>query len=420
MHEKKMESIINRLSKIIDKSPKSFSDNLSKNWRSFEVGGIHVYLIGENLDAYNELLEELLNKEKWGAKFSEKYVDEVLKNSIFGILEGGIDKAKEDFAVICHTIETYSIEQTIHIPLGGISMYDIEELSLGKVKITRVTEATLKEILAATKAITRATKNSPEEQDFFIQKDNEYLSREFLEKICAVYRVVAEPDRANELAERETQRALDLLRYSIPALYDREDVFRIDLSSQTPSSYQPTLTLSSVGFVQNRRRLTRNYELSANNLEILKKIRVFELSGILRKPNNELNEFEKSLLRGLHWFAGSQTQVEIENEFLNLTTCLEVFFTPKGRDPISNSIAEGVALVLSKDLIERKNLKRRVKELYGYRSKVSHGKHISILNKDLDDLKQISMFLLVKMVERKEEFASIEDLINWLEEQKLS
>lgn len=192
------------------------------------------------------------------------------------------------------------------------------------------------------------------------------------------------------------------------------------MSSQTPSTYQPTLTLSSVGFVQNRRRLTRNYELSANNLEILKKIRVFELSEILRKPNNELNEFEKSLLRGLHWFAGSQTQVEIENEFLNLTTCLEVFFTPKGRDPISNSIAEGVALVLSKDLIERKNLKRRVKELYGYRSTVSHGKHISILNKDLDDLKQISMFLLVKMVERKEEFASIEDLINWLEEQKLS
>lgn len=422
MHPKKVESITNQLSKIIDNAPKSLSESEhhSTNWRLLERGGIYFYLIGENLDAYNKLLEELLNKEKWGEKFSEKYVDEVLQNSMFLILRSGIEKAIVDFVEICRTIEAYSIEQMIHIPLGGISMYGIEELSLGKVQIKKVTEVTLNEILEATRAIIKTSKNSLEEQECIIQKSNENLSSEFLDKVCSVYRVVAEPLRARELAEQETQRSLDLLRYSIPALYSDENRIRIDLSSQSSFSYQPTLIISSAGFIEDRRRLNRTYELSVSNLEVLKELGIFEVSSILRKPYEQVNDFEKTLLRGIHWFASSQTQIEMENEFLNLTTCLEVFFTPEGGDPISNSVAEGVAFILGEDLVERKYLKRRVKKLYGHRSKVSHGGHADILNKDVFDLKYIAMSLLVKMIEWREQFVSREELIDYLENQKLS
>jgi hypothetical protein len=366
------------------------------------------------------LLKELLNKEKWGEKFSEKYVDEVLQNSMFLILRSGIEEAIVDFVEISRTIETYSIEQTIHIPLGGISMYGIEELSLGKVQIKKVTEATLNEILEATQAIIKTSKNSLEDQELITQKSNENLSSEFLDKVCSIYRVVAEPLRARELAEQETQRSLDLLRYSIPALYSDENRIRIDLSSQSSFSYQPTLIISSAGFIEDRRRLNRTYELSKSNLEVLKKARIFEVSNILGKPYEQVNDFEKTLLRGIHWFASSQTQIEMENEFLNLTTCLEVFFTPEGGDPISNSVAEGVAFILGKDLATRKRLKHRVKKLYGYRSRISHGGHTDILNQDLFDLKHIAMNLLIKMIEWREKFVSRKELIDHLEYQKLS
>jgi hypothetical protein len=298
-------------------------------------------------------------------------------------------------------------------------MYDIEDISLGRIQIIKITEVILKEIIEATTEIIRKTKNSLEEQDFFIREDIEDLSRAFSGEICAVYRVVAEPSRAIELAEQETQRALDLLRYSIPVLHRNEDRVRIDLSSQVPFGYQPAITLSSAGYLKNRQLRNSNYEISAKSLEALEKIRVFELSDILKKPYKDVNEFEKLLLRGIHWFARSQTQVEVENEFLNLTTCLEVFFTSEGGDPISNSIAEGVAFTLGKELAERKRLKRRVKKLYGLRSKVSHGGHSSILARDIIDLKSIAMSLLVKMVEWSKDFSSQKDLVNWIEEQKL-
>jgi hypothetical protein len=83
MHQKKMESILNRLSKIIDHTSETLSENISKSWRSFGGDEIKFYLHGEHLDAYNKLLKELLDKEKWGEKFLEKYVDKVLQNSMF-------------------------------------------------------------------------------------------------------------------------------------------------------------------------------------------------------------------------------------------------------------------------------------------------------------------------------------------------
>lgn len=419
MYQEKIESIVNRLSKINDYTSEPFSEDIYKNWCSFTRNGVKFYLYGESLATYNKLLKELLDKEKWSEKFSENYVDKVLKNTIFTLLESGIKKAKENFAKICSTIETYSTEQIIYIPLGGIVMYDVENIFLGKIQIIKITESILQEIIEATKKITRTTKSSPEEQNFIIQEDSEYLSREFLGEICAIYRVVAEPLRAIELAEQETQRALDLLRYSIPILHRNEDRVRIDLSSQVPFGRQPAITLSDIEYNKNSQLRIFSYEISVSNLEILKKIRIFELSDILRKPYEQVNEFEKLLLRGIHWFARSQTQVEVENEFLNLTTCLEVFFTPEGGDPISNSIAEGVAFILSKELTERKRLKDRVKKLYKFRSKISHGGHSPILTRDVIELKSIAMKLLVRMVDRSKDFSHRQDLVNWLEDQKL-
>lgn len=422
MHEKKIEKILSQLSRIIDDAPNTPAefDRLSGNWLALTRDEKYFYIIGDDVDAYNKVLEDLINKEKWRDKFSEKYINDVLRETMFEILEGGIEKAKKTFCKACQDIESFSIEQTIHIPLGGILMYDIEEIFLGKVQIKRVTESALQEILEAINNITKLTSHSPEEQEYFIQENNRILPEVFLGRVCSVYRVVAEPRRAIELAEQETQRALDLLRYSIPAVSKDKCRVRIDFSSQVSLSFQPSLALSAVSFWQDRKLLNNSYELSKSNLKVLEKLRIFELSEILSKPYEQVNEFEKVLLRGVHWFASSQTQVERENEFLNLTTCLEVFFTPEGGDPISNSIAESLAFILGKDLVERKRLKKRVKELYGLRSKISHGSHSSVLDKDITDLKSIATSLLAKMTERSKDFSSRNDLMDWLETQKLS
>ena len=420
MHEKKKHSILNKIVGIIENTPKNFSKNDYGNWRCLERRGIIFDLAGDSLDTYNDVLRDILNQERWGEKFSEKYVDKILKNLLFDIIEFGTDIAKENFDSICYDAESYSTEQVVYVPLGGISMYGVEELNLGRIQFKKITRVILEEILEATRAILKTTKVSFEEQQLFIEETEEDLSEKFLDKVCATCRVIAEPKRAQELAEQETQRALDLLRCSIPVLYKSQENIKIDLLPQVPSSFQSTLVLSSSGYVLDRTRLNRNYELSPANLEVLEKIGVFEVSKILQKSYTDLNDYEKTLLRGIHWFASSQTQVEIENEFLNLITCLETFFTREKGEPISNSIAEGIAFVLAKDLTKRKKIKQRIKCLHGMRSEVSHGGHSNILNKDIQELRSIATNLLIKMIEKQSTFTSRSDLLNWLEDQKLS
>jgi len=55
----------------------------------------------------------------------------------------------------------------------------------------------------------------------------------------------------------------------------------------------------------------------------MERIGAFKLSDILAKPEKQLTDFEKTLLRTLHWFSSSLTQPEIENQLLNMITCLE-------------------------------------------------------------------------------------------------
>ena len=116
----------------------------------------------------------------------------------------------------------------------------------------------------------------------------------------------------------------------------------------------------------------------------------------------------------------SQKTMERENKFLNLTTCLEAFFTPKERDPITNAIAEGCAFVLSEGFENRKAIHRRVKLLYGQRSGLSHGGKTAILDSELTEIALIAWQLLYAMTAKLDEFQSKESLREWIEEQKFT
>ena len=56
----------------------------------------------------------------------------------------------------------------------------------------------------------------------------------------------------------------------------------------------------------------------------------------------QVGEFERTLLHSVHWYSSSLTQYEIENQFLNLITCLETLLTQRDGNPIRTAIAEGV------------------------------------------------------------------------------
>jgi hypothetical protein len=66
--------------------------------------------------------------------------------------------------------------------------------------------------------------------------------------------------------------------------------------------------------------------------------------------------------------------------------------------PIGTALAEGVALLLDDTLDARRALKKRMKELYGKRSAVSHGGGKAILDVEYAEMEQAAGALLVTLI----------------------
>ena len=150
----------------------------------------------------------------------------------------------------------------------------------------------------------------------------------------------------------------------------------------------------------------------------MKQIGVFDVATLLSQET--LTEYQETLLRGIHWFANSQTQDESENILLGLITCIETFLTPRDGGPVTTAIAESIAIIGGKDLASRKRLKKKVKGLYCLRSRISHGGKKAILDADLAALRQITAGLTMTMIQKRNDFETITAFLEWIEDQKLS
>jgi hypothetical protein len=61
------------------------------------------------------------------------------------------------------------------------------------------------------------------------------LHESFAGKGIAVYEVIAEPDHAQDLAEQEARRTLELIRLAIPGMYGASDQVRVGLVGEATS-----------------------------------------------------------------------------------------------------------------------------------------------------------------------------------------
>ena len=74
MHPEKTNFILRKLSVAADGLIANLPDGHKGSYRSIPEYWDEQFLIGEALKEYELILEDLLNKQKWGEKFSEKSV----------------------------------------------------------------------------------------------------------------------------------------------------------------------------------------------------------------------------------------------------------------------------------------------------------------------------------------------------------
>jgi hypothetical protein len=371
-----------------------------------------------DLDKYETLRRQLLEKEGWGEKFTEEYIDKALKQ-LFRRLkqEDNNRNALANFTELVDEVENYAQEHIVYLPVSGIEM-QIDRLPIGNITLIQMTD----EFYESLAKKIEATLTKPERTQEQIQQFAQRWLKDFKEGVCAEYCCIAEPDRANERAEEECQRIFDLFRYSIHMM--GQDHYRVAVGrlGEVNRFVRSTPVISSDGqsFVISSRAIgpLAFFRIAPDTIESMKQLGVFGVAELLKQKIDE-RSFGEILLRGIRWFSNAQIQGVKENQYLNLTTCLETFLTPGDpNEKISNTIAEGVAFVLSNEREKRKQLKKKVKDLYNKRSKVSHGGHSAVLDSDLKVLRTITGDFLSQMIQRIDEFQTRNDLEEWIEDQK--
>ncbi|MHA1228772.1 MAG: hypothetical protein ACTSPV_18755, partial [Candidatus Hodarchaeales archaeon] len=393
--------------------------------------GIAFTLLDETVNKYESLAKNILHQNDLSHKFSEKYIERKLQSIIAKIIQSNEKEkyARKLLEDLINSLLSYNQEWIVLVPLSGLEV-GLDSIKLGKITIFKMTQQKMEELLTQFDKITLATKNTTEVKQRMIQMSHNIFVESLLGGACAKFQAIAEPERAIERAEEETRRVLDILRYCIPFLYPSNLRVNVSLKGERNRQLRWTSVVScdeKSAFLRSRvvGPIAR-FELNNENIDEMRKMGVFKLFNILAKRKQQLSNFEEALLRSIHWFSSHLNQYEIENQFLNLVTCLETLLTPKNNDPVSNTIAEGVAILLitsddNRDdkIKKRMYMKSRIKKLYGKRSGISHGGSKQIFESEVRELRMIVKILIMEMVRRKDEFQSQKELLSWIEKQKL-
>jgi len=352
----------------------------------------------------------VLTHKSWGAQVSESFARKRLLELVRALLTDR-DSACESrlLAAFIADFPKAIDRQTVYVPIFGVRI-EGSPWKIGKVQLVNVTA----EIIDA------ACSGTPEVCSHLLRST-------IAPGTSAVYEVEAEPEKAKELAFEETRRAIDLLRFSVilkPELVLGKIVIALeeDINLQPENRLIAIIPQDFASLQVHWRGATRHHVdwvLTKELIEELDRIGFRQLSATLGKPYAQTSEFEKALIRSVHWIANSQFQFDNENKLLSLITSLEVLLTPKDGNPIGTAIAEAVALICSGELTERKTIKRRLKELYRRRSSVSHGGHTAVGQSDLAELSKLAQETVLWMIGRIDDFKTLTDVFEWIENKKL-
>jgi hypothetical protein len=161
------------------------------------------------------------------------------------------------------------------------------------------------------------------------------------------------------------------------------------------------------------------FPLSQEVLDKLREARLDVLASLIDKPAKNQTAFQKLLLHAIHIYGSSRVQASATDRFLNLVRCLETFLTT-GDGNITRSVAEGVVMFFAVPVTERVRLKKELQQLCKIRSKLSHGEHSEIIADDLYQLDDLVRSFLAAMIDYCDRFQSKQDLLRFLETQRLA
>lgn len=420
LNDSKKIQIINKIILICENNVFAIPRNYIERNRIVKNKGLS-FTVHNYKQFYDELTGDIFKGFKLGNGFSGDYVRKFIDMLISDTLKTGIELVKKNPLIIDSFDDEFQ-EVFVYIPLDGIKI-EVDELKIGKLTLRKMNELEVDYIY---------------NQFLYLWANNQLVSKKmfefnsniiknvilnFKDKTIAEFMIFAEEKLAVEEAKKECEGVIDLLRFSCQFFHTKEKT-SIGLESEIQrGNYQIIVHKADFyGYEIPNEYIGPVFEFEINDstLDFMEETGIIKLSKIFGKSSRERTDFEKMIISGLHWFSDSMTQKQVENQFLSLMICLEIFLTPGG-ERISGFISEAAAKIICDELIDRIELKKVIKEMYEKRSKIVHGSGKKLPNiGDVYQLQHIVANLLVWMVNRSDYFTKKKDLIDFIELHKLT
>ena len=135
------------------------------------------------------------------------------------------------------------------------------------------------------------------------------------------------------------------------------------------------------------------------------------------------NQISKRIVRSLSWLFESRREFDIESSFVKTAISLESLLIFAGSEPLSKSMSERVAFLLSPDADKRCGISRIVKKFYKALSQIVHGSNTkkkgNITKPDLlEVMDRLIALLFVTISSNRELWNSDDSLKKWCELEK--
>jgi hypothetical protein len=291
------------------------------------------------------------------------------------------------------------------LPLENVSLEGVDQIKIGNVYILSPTIVNDKLNKYSIKYHLMEMFNHPSFQD----------------KVCACISVTSDAQVVSEKALIKIENILNILRLYTP-LFLEADSIRIGVSGSVLTSRSNIIFLGKNGWQASSRRLgpSTPFKITREFITTLReKYQLGEIESILSKEEKSLTKFESQILLAIRWI-GMALNDEIDSDkFIKLIIALETLLLKRDDDPKSKSLAERSAYILGKDQKSRLDMYDRMKMFYIIRSNIVHDGEIFIDEVKVQDLRDITIKILLKLLKMRveEHFNEVNDLTEWVDQQ---
>lgn len=394
------------------------SDRLGRTTaRYFETGGGRVGLEDERYEPLARLSEAIQKTREYRELVSTRWVEDRIVDWMQARHGGGASPPLADY--LAQRCEEDVREHEIWFPVSHLSVES--DLTFGNVVFKTITEELMDRMV-------EDMKRAKEGRDAaYAARLDMYLARQRADLqglAAATSKVHAEPQRAYEVALRESERAVAALRvYQVAA-------------TTTPevTSYCALLGRENVEGIKNlemeggrvRRTSERpvgkpvlHWHLSDDDIRKYTGTFGFDKVNRLLAHKNR-TKFQETLLYALLLYSRSTREKDLAGKLVYTLVAMESVLLRNDTEPIQQNVGERMAFINANTVEKRREIIRNLKAAYALRSRFIHHGHTIEERETVWRFMVNAWALFTTLAKVSQRFETKEELIDHLEAMKLS